>query len=111
METFGIYRIKHNKDNKIGYCIGLIKRKIKERIKEHKGDMCNNKENTVIAKIAQTENVNINYNNTKKLANFINRIYTFCSEAIEITSNNKRCKTIPFSSVDQEGNKSSKKMT
>ena len=46
METFGIYRFDDNKSNKTGYYIGLMKRKIKESIKEHKGEIlrntCNN---------------------------------------------------------------------
>ena len=63
--------------------------KNKERIKEHKVDIHNNRENTAIAKIALTENININCNITKKLANFNNRNYTFCRKAIKSLSNNK----------------------
>ena len=60
VETSAIYRIKYSKDNKTGHYIGLTKRKIKERVKEHKGDICNNRGKTSIAKIAQTKNISIN---------------------------------------------------
>ena len=65
LETSGIYRIEFNKDNEKGFCICLTKR----RIKEHKGDICNGTEKTAVTKITLIDNININYNKTKKLAN------------------------------------------
>ena len=64
--------------------------------------MHNNRENTTIAKIALTENVNINYNNTKKIANFNNCYYAYSRKAKEIISNNKTCNIIEHFSIDQE---------
>ena len=96
----GIYRIECNNDNKTGYYIGLTKRGIKE--KKCKFDISNSRENTVIAKISPKENIYINYNKIKRLANFNNRNYAFYREAIEIISNNKTCNTMEYFSVDQE---------
>ena len=48
MKTSGIYRIEYSKDNKTRYYTGLTKRKIKVRMKIHKGDKCNNTEKTSI---------------------------------------------------------------
>ena len=52
MKTSEINRIEYNRDNKTGYYIGLTKIKIKLRIKEHKVDRRNNRENTAIKKLS-----------------------------------------------------------
>ena len=96
--------ILHRKD----YTNEMKETRIK-RIKEHNGDTCNNRENTSIAKIALTENININYDNTKKLAIFNNRNYTFCREAIEIISNNKTCNIVELFQLIKNGNEYSKR--
>ena len=66
--------------------IGLIKRKIVETFKKLKGDICNERVKTAITKIALNENFNINYNKTKKIANY-NYGYYACCEALDIITN------------------------
>ena len=44
IETSNVNRIKCSKYNKTGYYISFTKRKIKGRIKEHKGGISNNRE-------------------------------------------------------------------
>ena len=61
------------------------KKKINERIKEHKRD--NGREKSTIAKIALNNKININCNKTKKLAIYNNRNYAYCCESTKIISN------------------------
>ena len=52
------------------------KKKIKQKIKEQKRDACNGrKKKTATAKTVLNENININYNKTKKIVNYKNRNY------------------------------------
>ena len=74
METSRIYKIECNKDNETGYYIGLTKRKIKD----HKGDILNNEENS-----NSKNSFNRKY---QQITNFNIRNYVFCREAIGIIS-------------------------
>ena len=58
-------------------------------MKEHKKNELNGREKTAIAIIVL--NKNINYNKTKKLANYKKRKYAYCCKALEIASINQRC--------------------
>ena len=69
---------------------------------EKKNLTCNIREKTTIAKIVLNELININYNKTKKIANYDNRNYAFCREVLEIASNSKTCNTIDYFSIDKE---------
>ena len=46
-------------NRKKGYYIGVTKRKIKERLKEHQSDTKNVKNNAVIARLALNQNIKI----------------------------------------------------
>ena len=87
---------------KKGCYIGVTKRKIKERIKEHQNDIRNSKNNTAIAKLALNQNIQINFNNLKKLANYNNRTYGYCREAIEIENSREACNDTEHFSLDPE---------
>ena len=56
--------------------------------------MCNSREKTAIAKITVNKNIHIHYNKTNKLANYNNRNYIYCQEALEKASNSKVCKNM-----------------
>ena len=87
------------KEIKQDYYIGLIKRK---RILVHKRDVCNEREKIAIAKMTINENININYDKTKKFANYNNRNYVYCCKVIEIISSCKACNSIEYFSIGNE---------
>ena len=60
------------------------------------------KKKATTAKTALIKNININYNNTKKLANCITRNYPCCRETLEIVSNNKTCNTMKHLYIDEQ---------
>ena len=76
---------------KLDWNIGLTRRKIKEKIREYKGDIWNGIEKTDIVKITLNENININYDKTRKVTNYNNRNYAYFRELTEILSNKKAC--------------------
>ena len=100
LETSGLYRIEFNKNNK--KWILLLKRKVKERIKDYKGDIHNGREEEAVVKTTLNDNMNINYNKAKKLANYNDRSYAYFPEALEIASSCKACYTIEHFSIDKE---------
>ena len=87
----------HQKGNKTGYYQ-------KEKLKKYKSDVHNNRENTVVAKIVLTKNININYDKSKKLADFNDRNCGFFMEAIEIISNNKNVTQYTTFGLTKNGN-------
>ena len=82
----------------------VLKKLIKRKIKEHKGETHNGKEKAAIAKIALNENISINYKEAKKLANYNNRNYAYCHEALEIASKSKFFNNMEYISIETSGN-------
>ena len=64
--------------------------------------MYDGREKTAIVKVYLNENINVNYDKTKKLTNYNNRNYAYCQEAIEIISNSEACSSIKHFSIDNE---------
>ena len=62
LDAADIYRIDYtDENNKKGYYIGVTKRKIKERLKEHQNDIKNSKSDTGIARLALNQNIKTNF--------------------------------------------------
>ena len=55
-----------------------------------------------MAKIALNENMHINYDKTKKLANYNNRNYSYYHKSIEIIYSQKTCNNMEHFTVDDK---------
>ena len=92
LETAGIYRINyHRGGGGTGAYISKTKRKIKERIAEHKRDIKLNKETTALAKLNRIEDIEIDFTHIKKLSNYENHNYALKRESIEIIAEKQCC--------------------
>ena len=76
---------------KKGYYVRVTKQKINERLKQHKSDIQNAKNNAALGRLPLNKNIKINFNKTKKLSNYNNRTYEYCHETIEIKNNSIAC--------------------
>ena len=66
LETSGIYKLEFiNENNKTGSYIGMTKRKIKDRIKEHPSDISHNRQTPALAQLNTKKKIKI-YFNVKK---------------------------------------------
>ena len=76
LEKAGIYRVNYRREGgRAEAYIGKSKRKIKERIAEHKRDIILNKEITALAKLNRKEDIEIDFTHIKKPSNYENYNY------------------------------------
>lgn len=86
-ESSGIYRIDFkDKQGSMNSYIGLTKRKIKERFKEHNRDLRFTSESTALARLNKKTGIDLTSLEIKKLSNYNNHSYAYMREAIEIIS-------------------------
>lgn len=85
LETAGIYKINYKYNNeKQGVYIGMTKRKIRERMEEHKRDLRYGKITTALSKLSTEEVLEIDFEKVEKLAEYNSTQYALTREAIEI---------------------------
>ena len=60
-----------------------------------------NKKKTSMSKIVLNENI-INYDKTRKLANYSNRNYAYCRESMMILLNKKACNNMEHFAIDEK---------
>ena len=71
LETSGTYKIEYEKEaGKRGSCIGMSKRKIKNRIKKHQNDIKFEKFNVALAQFHKKKMIKIDFKNVRKIAQY-----------------------------------------
>lgn len=75
--------------------MGVIKRKIKKRNKEHLADIRLNRGTTALARYNNKNSIQQDSLSIKKLANYVNHNYAYMRETIEILNN----KPVPVNDI------------
>ena len=73
----------------------------KKRIEEHQRDIRLNKDSTALAQLNKKKEIEIDFKNTKKLANYTNQSCALYREALEIKSNRDACNTKQHAHIDE----------
>ena len=96
------YQIEPVKIKQTGCYIGQTKRKISKRIEEHKRDIKLNKDSTALAQLNKKTEIKIDFENTKKLANYTNQSCALYREALEIKANRDAYNTRVHAQIDEK---------
>ena len=89
------------KNKQTGCYIGQTKRKISKRMEEHEKDIRLFKYNTALAQLNKEIEIDIDFQNPKKLANYINQSCTLYQETIEIKTYKDACNTRQHACVEE----------